>query len=136
MSTPQPDFGQILSTAPRMGSYPTVSGTTTFLFDFQSDNNVSPIFSVNQAPVTLALYNATADDLITIEQVIFDKRGDLYSQPYVIDGVDIGLDSANTAVELSLAGLYRLVATDGAVPNIVVAAIQNTVPSGIISLGK
>ena len=135
MSTPNSQLGQIISTAPRLETYPTVSGTVTFLFDFQSDSNTSPIFSVNSAPVILALYNATDDEVI-VEQVVFDRRGDMYTQPVVYNGLDVVLDAANTSAQLEYAGLYRLVASDGAIPNIVVAAIQNTVPSGIISLGK
>ena len=102
------------------------------------DPNRVASFSSAGPPVGLGIKPevlAVGENFYTATQS-FDVRGDMYTQPVVYNGLDVVLDAANTSAQLEYAGLYRLVASDGAIPNIVVAAIQNTVPSGIISLGK
>ena len=128
--------GQIISNAPRLQPDPDVSGGTTFLFDFHSSGPISSNFSVGVAPVIVAAFNIADTDEVFIERVIYDSRGSMHTQIVTIDGLQAMLTSDDTELELVHAGLYRVTVSESAVGDIVVLAIQNTVPSGIISQAR
>lgn len=133
MSTPP---GQIISNAPRLQPDPDVSGGTTFLFDFRSSGPISSNFEVKSNPVILTAFNIADTDEVFIERVVFDSRGGMHTQIVTVDGLQLMLTSDDTEIELERAGLYRVTVSPSAVGDIVVLAIQNTVPSGIISQAR
>jgi hypothetical protein len=133
MSTP---LGQIISQAPRLAPDPDVSGGTTFLFDFRSSGAISSNFAVGDTPVILAAFNIADDDEVFVERVVFDGRGGMHTQIVTVEGLQLMLTSDDTELVLDRAGLYRVTVSESAVGDIVVLAIQNTVPSGIISQAR
>lgn len=133
MSTPP---GQIISQAPRLQPDPDVSGGTTFLFDFRSSGPISSNFTVADTPVILTAFNIADDDEVFIERVVYDSRGSMHTQIITLEGVQAMLTSDDTELVLDRAGLYRVTVSPSAVGDIVVLAIQNTVPSGIISQAR
>lgn len=133
MSTPP---GQIISQAPRLQPDPDVSGGTTFLFDFRSSGPISSNFAVGDTPVILTAFNIADTDEVFVERVVFDSRGSMHTQIITLEGVQAMLTSDDTELELDRAGLYRVTVSPSAVGDIVILAIQNTVPSGIISQAR
>lgn len=133
MSTPP---GQIISTAPRQQPDPDVSGGTTFLFDFRSSGPISSNFSVGDTPVILTAFNMADTDEVFVERVVYDSRGSMHTQIITLEGMQAMLTSDDTELLIDRAGLYRVTVSDSAVGDIVVLAILNTVPSGIISQAR
>lgn len=133
MSTP---IGQIISQAPRLPADPDVSGGTTFLFDFRSTGPISSNFAVGDTPVILTAFNLADEDEVFVERVVFDGRGGMHTQVITTEGLQTMLTSDDTELVLDRAGLYRVTVSESAVGDIVVLAIQNTVPSGIISQAR
>lgn len=128
--------GQIISQAPRLQPDPDVSGGTTFLFDFRSSSHISSNFAVGDTPVILTAFNISDEDEVFVERVIFDSRGGMHTQIITSEGLQTMLTSDDTELVLDRAGLYRVTVSPSAVGDIVVLAIQNTVPSGIISQAR
>jgi hypothetical protein len=84
----------------------------------------------------ITAFNIADTDEVFVERVVFDSRGSMHTQIVTRDGLQLMLTSDDTELELDRAGLYRVTISESAVGDIVVLAIQNTIPSGIISQAR